>query len=181
MEEQAKTRRKNYFIKKKFQAFFIVKFCLLVAIGSLLSGAIVYFMSKSTLTTTFEGSRLVIKNTGEYILPAVFLSSAIVIVAIGFVAILVTLFTSHKIAGPLYRIEKDIEAMVDGNLSKPISLRERDEIKPLAESLNQMRENLSKDIAAMKESLMGLEKAVNTDEGKKKIDEIKKVLLNYIT
>ena len=181
MEEQARNKRKNYFIKKKFQASFIVKFCLLVTIGSLLSGAIVYFMSKSTLTATFENSRLVIKNTSEYILPAVFLSSTIVIVAIGFVAILVTLFTSHKIAGPLYRIEKDIEAMVDGNLSKPISLRERDEIKPLAESLNQMRENLSKDIAAMKESLMGLEKAVNTDEGKKKIDEIKKVLLNYIT
>ncbi|MBL7157405.1 MAG: HAMP domain-containing protein [Candidatus Omnitrophica bacterium] len=181
MEEQAKTRRKNYFIKKKFQAFFIVKFCLLVAIGSLLSGAIVYFMSKSTLTTTFEGSRLVIKNTGEYILPAVFLSSAIVIVAIGFAAILVTLLASHKIAGPLYRMEKDIEAMAAGDLSKSFSLRKADEIRPLAESLNQIRENMSKDVITMKENLLDLEKAVNTDEGKKKLSEIKKILFNYIT
>jgi len=181
MEAQSKNRRRNYFIKKRFQASFIIKFCLLIVIGSLLSGAIVYFMSKSTLTATFENSRLVMKNTGEYILPAVFLSSSIVIVAIGFAAILVTLFTSHKIAGPLYRIEKDIEAMVDGDLSKPISLRERDEIKPLAESLNQMRENLSKDVTTMKESLFDLEKAVNTDEGKKRIGEIKKILLSYTT
>jgi len=181
MEEHAKNRRRNYFIKKKFQTSFILKFCLLILMGSLLSGAIVYFMSKSTLTTTFENSRLVIKNTGEYILPAVFLSSMIVIVAIGIAAILVTLFTSHRIAGPLYRMEKDINEIVSGNLSKPFSLRKADEIKPLAESLEHMREILSNDIAAVKERLPELEKSVNTEEGKKKIEEIKRVLIKYIT
>ena len=104
-------RRKNYYIKKEFQRNFILKFCLVVLIGSGLSGAIIYLMSTATVTTSFENLRLVIKSTADYILPAVFLSSVIVIIITGAATIFITLFTSHKIAGPLYRIEQDIRKL----------------------------------------------------------------------
>ncbi len=145
-----KDRRKNYYIKKKFQRNFILKFCVLVVLGSMISGAIIYYMSKATVTTTFENSRLVIKSTADYILPMVLLSSAVVILLVGMVTIFITLFTSHRIAGPLYRMEKDVDEVTTGNLNVRFNLRAGDEIRPLALSLDKMTQVLRKRVAAVK-------------------------------
>ncbi|MDO8525289.1 MAG: hypothetical protein Q7S07_02235, partial [Candidatus Omnitrophota bacterium] len=78
--DDCRNRRRQYYIKKEFQRNFILKFCLLVLTGSVISGVIVYLMSRATVTTSFEGLRLVIKSTADYILPAVLLSGMIVVV-----------------------------------------------------------------------------------------------------
>ena len=142
MEREFKNRRKNYFIKKKFQRNFIIKFCALVIIEAIIFGAIVYMMSKATVTTTFEDSRLVIKSTADFILPTILLGSAAVIVFTGLITVIITLFTSHRIAGPLYSMEKDIEEVASGNLKKKFDLRQEDEIKELAASLDKMTQTL---------------------------------------
>lgn len=160
--EEMRNRRRNYYIKKEFQRNFIMKFCALVILGSLISGCIIYLMSRATVTTTFENSRLVIKSTADFILPAILLSGAIVILLIGFATIVVTLFTSHRIAGPLYRIEKDIDEITLGNLRIVFNLRQGDEIKPLAASLNVMAQSLRGRLAKIRNLLNELDSAVNT-------------------
>jgi methyl-accepting chemotaxis protein len=132
---------------------FIMKFCLLVIIGAVLSSLIIYLMSRATVTTSFENSRLIIKSTADFILPAVLLSSAVVILGIGIAMFFVTLYTSHKIAGPLYRLEKDIKELASGNLKKTFHLREKDEIKALAESLQEMAHGFHYDIDKTKNGL----------------------------
>jgi len=50
---------------------------------------------------------------------------------------LFSFFISHKIAGPLYRFEKDIKGLAkDGDLTRIFKLRKRDEMQELAEALN---------------------------------------------
>jgi nitrogen fixation/metabolism regulation signal transduction histidine kinase len=153
MEQNFKNRRKNYFIKKKFQRDFILKFCGLVAAGSVISGAIIFMMSKSTLTTAFENSRLVIKSTADFIMPAVCLSSAVVLILVGLATIMITLFTSHKIAGPLYRMEQDVKEVTRGDLKTKFNLRYGDELKGMAESLEAMARSLQSRITALKDAL----------------------------
>lgn len=150
MEEVPVNRRKNYYIKKRFQRNFILKFCALVAAGSVISGAIIYFATVSTVTTTFENCRLAIKTTADYILPAVVLSSSIMTLIIGLASIAITLFTSHKIAGPLYRIEKDLGELASGNLNVRFMLRGQDEIKELAASLDLAALSLREKFSALK-------------------------------
>ena len=150
-------RRRNYYIKKEFQRNFILKFCLLVLVGSAISGAIIYLLSKSTVTTSFENLRLVIKSTADYILPAVLSSSIVVIAIIGAATVFVTLFTSHKIAGPLYRIEKDIREVASGNLSQEFNLRQGDEIRPIAEILSTMVRFLRGEVNSLKKAITELE------------------------
>ena len=159
METIFRERRRNYYINKKFQRNFIIKFCSLVALGSVISAAVIYEMSKATVTTTFENSRLAIKTTADFILPTVLLSGAVVIVVIGVATIIITLFTSHKIAGPLYRMDKDVQEVAAGNLAKRFNLRQGDEIRPLAESLDRMAERLRVDIAEAKNAFSELESA----------------------
>jgi len=175
--EKLGNRRRNYYIKEKFQRNFILKFCLLVLIGSAISGAIIYLMSKSTVTTSFENLRLVIRSTADYILPAVLLSSVIVIIITGIAAMFITLFTSHKIAGPLYRIEKDIEGVASGNLRQEFNLRQGDEVRPIAESLNSMAGFLRDEVSALKRTIAELE-SVSASSGapqdvREKIKELK--------
>jgi len=186
MQDKPRNRRRNYFIDKKFQRNFIIKFCSLVVLGSVISGAIIYAMSMSTVTTTFENSRLKIKTTADYILPAVLLSSVIVIFLIGIAAIAVTLFTSHKIAGPLYRIEQDIKEIESGNLQKKISLRHSDEIKRLAAGLNDMTETIRTDVDEVKKGIREIEDIVQSSDGvplkaNEKIKDVKSVLRKFKT
>lgn len=178
---EIKERRRNYFIKKRFQANFILKFCLLVITGAVASGAIIYLMSGSTVTTTFDNCRLTIKSTADFILPAVLLSGAIVIGFIGLATVAMTLFTSHRIAGPLYRLEKDLQEVTAGNLKKRFNLRRSDEIKALAESLNELTSSLDAKITEIKNKFWELEAALGKiarlpEEARKKLQDLKDAL-----
>ena len=181
MEKGFRNRRRNYFIDRKFQSIFILKFCTLVIIGAVISGVIIYILSKSTVTTTFENSRLIIKSTADYILPAVLLSSVVVVIVIGLATIAITLFTSHRIAGPLYRMQKDIEEVASGNLNKNFRLRVTDELKALAESLDNMAGNLKKDIGELKAEINALESEADLERAKIKLGKIKQILSKFKT
>ena len=161
MREKSQERRKHYFIKRKFQLTFILKFCFLVIIGSFISIGLIYAVSRGTVTTSFENSRLVITSTADFILPAVLLSSAIVVLVVGLATMFITLYTSHKIAGPLYRIEKDVNEVASGNLTQKFQLRERDEIKALAESLENMTQMLRSHIGVIKNSVSEIRTVLN--------------------
>jgi nitrogen fixation/metabolism regulation signal transduction histidine kinase len=178
MEEKFKNRRRNYFINKKFQRDFILKFCGLVVGGSITSGVIIFIMSKSTLTTAFENSRLVIKSTADFILPAVCLSSAVVVILVGLATIMITLFTSHKITGPLYRMEQDVKEVTAGNLKIKFNLRQGDELKRMAESLEAMVRQLQSNLTVIKNALLELESVDNMPAAKEILKKIKQELDN---
>lgn len=174
--DRLQERRKNYYIGKKFQRRFIFKFCLLVIAGSLISGAMIYLMSGTTVTTIFDNARLTIKSTSDFILPSVLLASLIMIVLIGLATIFMTLFTSHRIAGPLYRMEKDIDEVAAGNLTKVFNLRASDELKAMAASLNALVHSLASKIAPVKSMVDELSAMSTGDQAKEKIKQIKKEL-----
>ncbi|MFA5142994.1 MAG: methyl-accepting chemotaxis protein [Candidatus Omnitrophota bacterium] len=175
--ENIRDRRRNYYITKQFQRGFIIKFCALVILGSAISSAIIYLASRSTVCTTFENSKLVMKSTADFILPAVILSSLVSVMLIGMATIIITLFTSHKIAGPLYRLDKDVQEITAGNLKIIFRLRVGDEIKPLAVSLNDMVTAIRGHIAAAKKGLSSLESSAGlTAEGKEKVRSIRDTL-----
>ena len=46
------------------------------------------------------------------------------------------LYLTHKIAGPVYRIKSDLEAMLATGELKPIQLRDRDELQEVVTLLN---------------------------------------------
>ncbi len=178
------TRRRNYFINRKFQAGFIIKFCTLVMIGTAISGGIIYWTSRSTVTSTFENSRLVIKSTADFILPSVLLSSAFVIISIGIAAIAITLFTSHRIAGPLYRIQKELEELSHGNLNVSFNLRPGDEVKALADTLNDMTSLFRRNILNALKAISELEAALkvnNVDLAKNKLKDLSEIMGRFKT
>jgi nitrogen fixation/metabolism regulation signal transduction histidine kinase len=51
---------------------------------------------------------------------------------------LMTVFFSHKLAGPLYRLEKACHNVIEGDYTEKISLRKGDEMQNLANLFNEM-------------------------------------------
>jgi len=178
-EDNFKERRRIYLIKRKSQTQFIVRFCLLVIAGALISGAIIYLMSTSTVTTSFRNSRLKIISTADFILPALLLSSLISVVLVGIATIVVTLFTSHKIFGPLYRLEKDVSKVAEGNLKVRFGLRQKDEMKDLAASLNEMTQALRNKVSEVKDALSEIESAQLSEAAKEKLSKVKKAVSGF--
>ena len=129
-------KRRQFYVKKGFQFRFILKFCILVALGILFSTGLLLFFSQGTLTSSFQDSRLVIETTSTAVLPAVLYTNLITLILITVGTVVVTLFISHKIAGPLFRFEQELKRIAEGDLTTKIRLRKRDQISDVAESLN---------------------------------------------
>jgi len=147
----SKNRRKNYFVKASFQRKFILKFCSLVVLGSAISGAILYFLSRDSVTTAFVDSRMVMVGTANYILPALLSSSIASIFLISIATTIAIMYISNRIAGPLFKIEKSVKELGEGDLRLRINLRSTDEITEMANSINGMTENFNKHLVEIKE------------------------------
>ncbi len=143
-------KRRAYFVKKEFQVKFILQFCLLLFLGIVISTGLLYVFSQGTLTTSFQQSRLVIQNTGLAILPSVIITNLITFALITIAAMIVTLFVSHKIAGPLLRFEKEIKIIGEGDLTREIKLRGSDQVTEIGESLSTMVGDLHEKVVDIK-------------------------------
>jgi hypothetical protein len=62
-----------------------------------------------------------------------------------------SIFTSHKIAGPLYRFNRVFEAMREGIVPSPIQLRAKDYLYSEMENINQMLERFREKLTELQE------------------------------
>jgi methyl-accepting chemotaxis protein len=153
-------KRRNYFINKTFQSEFILKFCGLVILGSVLFGIILYMFSKNALTTSFENSRLVIKSTADYIFPGLLFGGIITAVITALAAGAVVILMTHRIVGPMYRFEKYIKEIGSGRLNSDLKIRKKDQFQNMADSLNNMTKDLKLGLGEVNEVSDKLDKLI---------------------
>lgn len=103
---------------------------------------LVYVFSKNTLTATYRYHHLALQRTGEAILPALAVTNLVVLLAFLGTTIAVTLYVSHKIAGPLHRLNRSLETLGGGDLTLMIKLREHDQLTDFAGTMNRTIESL---------------------------------------
>lgn len=155
-----RNRRRHYFIKKKFQTSFMLKFCLLLILACLIMGSIALLLTGKTVTTSFENLRLTVMSTSDFILPVLASSSIIAIVLVSAATVTVLLYISHRIFGPLYRLEKDIAEIGKGDLTVEVHLRQKDEFKDLGEMVNAMVKNIRNPLSSSQAKIKELEEEI---------------------
>ena len=156
-------RRTNYFIKKGFQFNFALKFMLLIFLEAGLIAGLFIQISSNTLTTGYSGSMLTIESTPNFFLKPLLLIVLITVVGTGLAGMAVFVILSHRIAGPLYRFEKDIGDVGYGDLTKRISLRKTDQLTEIKESLNSLIATFDERVGRIKVTLSELRSL--TDKG----------------
>ncbi len=183
MDETKQTyKRRTYFIEKEFQARFILKFCLLVIASGALTVWLLYFLSSRSTTVSIVDSRVVVRTTADFLLPILVQTALVVAIIAGVAAIFITLFVSHKIAGPLYRFKKIIKLLGDGDFSSGFHIRHHDQLQTLAADFNDMiekiRENLNllkSNSSSLKEKLDSLPEHEVSEHKRSVLNELKKL------
>ena len=150
-EKPASERRRKKYINPPFQRRFILQFALFMVLGFVAFTVSIYFYSHQTLTTAFIDSRLRVMSTASFLLPALLLMTFIVTATTSFILGFRLLLFSHKIAGPLYRMEKAAEAVGRGDLNLHVRLREGDELQEFARSMDDMVRDLRQRAVQIKE------------------------------
>lgn len=130
--------RKQYLIEPSFQIKFIMKFCVVVIIGSLLTGGSVFFLTRNSTTVAIENTKVLAKPTSDFILPSLLITILIVSVFTAFGVLVLTLLASHKIAGPIFRLRREIDLMQKGDIVQNFNIRNKDQLQILAKSLSSM-------------------------------------------
>lgn len=142
-------KRRNFFIKKDFQGKLILGYFLFVMGGCLVFIILLGIISTDTLTISYSNHDIQMGQTPIMLLKNVIAANWIFLIIGSTLLILAAMLITHRIAGPLFRFEKALDNMVDGNLNDVIFLREHDEGKELAEKINNFNTKLSETIGAI--------------------------------
>ena len=159
--QEAAYKRQHHFVEKGFQFKFILKFCLLILAGIVVSTGLLFLFSRGTLTSSFQDSRLVIKDTAFAMLPITVYVNLVTLGLITLAAIAVTLLISHRLAGPLYRYRRELEEIEKGDLTRIIRLRKNDQLADLGDSLNKMTASLRERISLIQNEVKNVTQAAH--------------------
>lgn len=151
MPARPRFKRKQYLVSAKFQlkyAGIIVVFMFLTAF---FCSYVIYYTSVISLgeklASVYPQGQLVniVNKVNLKILISMVLMSPLVIVG--------GILLSHKIAGPIFRMERFLGSMAKGDFGSRLTLRKGDEMVNLADGINGVCESVKKSIATEKELL----------------------------
>ncbi len=175
-------KRKIILINKAFQGRFILSVLATIILFGLCSAGIIYGLMDSDLHMQSQTAHVNIANTWERLGFSILLGNIVAAVIAGLMAVIVVLYISHKIAGPLYRFETLCKEVGEGNLDTITYLRANDQLQELAQSFSLMvdklrkkREHTNETVDTINNKLDSLN--TNIQHSTEQLEEIKKLLL----
>ncbi len=135
----AKYKRRKFFIDKQLQTKYIILTILMLLIYTFLFVVFLIFPYVVSLTSDApiaeqaDAARMLL-TLHKSIWPA--LGAVILIMSS------VSIFITHRIAGPVYRFKKVLAEISSGNLDISVKLRDKDDLKDLAEEFNLVIDDL---------------------------------------
>lgn len=148
---------KNFFIKKDFQGKISLAVFLAVVGGCFVFFVLLAFFSRDTLTFSYSDSVVQVGQTPLILLKNALMANWLFLLIGGTMLVLAAIIATHRVAGPMYRIEKSLNTMMAGDLTDTIHLRGKDEGKELVLRLNNFNQLLSEKIREIDRS----SKAIN--------------------
>lgn len=135
-----KFKRKQYLVQKRFQLKYVGLILALTFLTAALCSYVVYYTTMinlgEKLASVYPQGRLVsiVRIVNFRIILSVLLVSPLVA--------LVGIMLSHRIAGPIFRMEAFLKNMAAGDLTSKITLRAGDELINLSDGMNDVAETL---------------------------------------
>lgn len=165
----AEYKRRRYFVDKQLQTKYIVLTILLLVVYTLLFVFILVFPYALPLSLDVpieeqtKAARMLLA-LHKSIWPA--LGAVILIMSTA------SIFITHKIAGPVYRFKKALAEIARGNLEVSVKLREKDDLKDLAEDLNMVIDELRGFVQTLQGDYATMSSCISELEDKIKSNQI---------
>lgn len=163
--------RRNYYIDKSFQTEFILKFCLITVASSSLIGGILFYLMKESTIVTIENTKVLVKSTADVLLPLLIPVIVLVAISAAFTVAVMTMYTSHRIAGPAYRLARQMEEMREGMLNIKSNIRSTDQLQELAHNVKELSSVLTEKHRFIKSKLQALDDYLSKRDYQVSIDD----------
>jgi methyl-accepting chemotaxis protein len=160
-------RRRNYLIDREFQIRFLTRNLLAVVAMALIVAFTVYYTTWARIMDEFYNLPRVAAQFAP-LFTSVNQTLLLVLLVFLVLAGVASIFASHSIAGPIYRFEKVLQSLGQGDLSLKVGLRHTDEFRHLADAFNDTIVHLRTNIGAeaeMVKQLAVLSGRLNSGEG----------------
>jgi methyl-accepting chemotaxis protein len=160
-----RNKRKSYIIDRTFQYRLIGTFLVSIVFALVLfsGGTVLYYWASTmigdnlfrefidinkqvyTTVTNEEGELVRVPETRtvygvkrwEIVVPPILINNLLIIVVVAVIG----LFYSHRIVGPVYRINRDLQRVLDGEADVRVTLRGHDQFHALARRVNALLES----------------------------------------
>lgn len=133
-EDNQRFQRKTVLVKRSLQLKYIGMVFLSVLVASLIVGGDIYYSLSQVMLTECPSVTDRVVQFNVFIIAKVALYLALML--------LISLYVSHRFAGPIYRFEKSCQSLGTGDLTHRVSLRTGDELMELQEEFNGMAAGL---------------------------------------
>ncbi len=132
-------------VEKSFKLRFALLLCILIITGAIVLTSFLYFATSESLGSTYGEAIYVINDLKIKIFPLIFSSfySILILAVITLSIAIISIFFSHKIAGPIYRLEKNLELIGSGDLTVNTKFRADDQLEAIEEDINEMVRSLN--------------------------------------
>ncbi len=157
MPDRYQRKLKNFFINKEFQGRISLAVFLAVVGGCFVFFVLLAFFSRDTLTFSYSDSVVQVGQTPWMLLKNALVTNWLFLLIGGTLLVVAAIIATHRVAGPMFRFEKTLSSMIDGNLATTIHLRDKDQGKELAARINAFNRVLSAKITDIDRST----KAIN--------------------
>ncbi|MBI5741362.1 MAG: methyl-accepting chemotaxis protein [Nitrospirae bacterium] len=123
-------------VDKSYYNRFALKCTSIIIAGAVLAGIFLYFsLLREPGSSYAENYGIIAALRGDLLNKSAYLYiAALFFIIIGIT--IISLLYSHKVAGPLYRLDVYAGKVSSGDLTETVKLREKDAIYPLADDLN---------------------------------------------
>ncbi len=140
-----------------FDVRLVAKIALSVAVASCVGLLLVLFMVTDDRGTNYGHLIGATELTNQNLKPALLVFGLVMVVFAGITTWLFSLYTSFRIAGPLYRITRDLETAIERGPAAPDPIRKTDQ-------LQRERMQFDASVAALREHYEELRQALDDGE-----------------
>ncbi len=132
-------RRKKKLIKPAYQIKVTLTIVISLIVYSIILGMLIFYplwMELQSATSIYEKEKIsyAILSLHKVLWPAV----VVIAILVGIQVV----FASHRVAGPIYRVERTLEELLRGNFHVRMRLRKGDEFRELEDVVNRLAECL---------------------------------------
>lgn len=170
-----KRKKLNLKVKKEFQKWLLVRMLGVVFLSSMIAALILYIYARKEISDSFYDAHIRIRYVSDLLFPVVAAGSFVSLLS----GMALALFLPQKIAGPIYRIELELRAVQDGNLTTNIRLRKKDILKDFVATINTTLFSMRDKVVRLRKSQEEFEKVLWV-ENKEEIEKALKVVRENI-
>jgi methyl-accepting chemotaxis protein len=140
-------KRANFLINKKFQLKFAFYVCSWIFALSMVYPIIIYnifeyFLQLMAQSGGVAHGGLTVEKIKAVENQVLLLLGVLQLLFLG-ITFMLSIFLSHRIAGPLYKLKKSMSEVARGNMDVRISFRKNDHFMELQDTFNDMIQHLS--------------------------------------